>query len=316
VSNTIDSSYGLFAKSPVLQSDAQTPTGSSAQTSSNVETEPWRGLTKQTLVISAEAMARLHAFQSSQQAGAGGGVKGTTPRSDVPIATTPGLTRAALGLSNEPHGIDLSRHPPLISIAAPHWNDVSGLLAIPGLSTEDSNRMSSALAQATAIDQQLTNDPAVDITVRKMKLDYIRDNLVPAPFRAQADSAISNYVSHQVADLDQMTGMLTQHTLDVARSTGHTVQAQSLEKELSAQSQGTASSQQYLNRMLGVTRDQQYSSPAQADSASSQVIAGIKSIMLEAVARWPREKESGRAAVDIQVGRIEKNWSNFVASVR
>jgi hypothetical protein len=271
---------------------------------------------KQAIVISAEAMARLNASRSSGQAGTGDGASGPAARSVVSIATTPRLSRAALGLSNEPQGIDLSRHQSPIVMADPHWNDVSGLLALPGLSTEDSKRLSGALAQATAVDQQVSNDPAVDIAVRKMKLDYIRDNLVPEPFRAQADSAISTYVSHRVADLDQMTSLLTQRSLEVARSTGHTVQAQSLEKELSAQSQGTAPSQQYLNHMLGVTRNQQYSSPAQADSTSTQVIAGIRAIMLEAVGRWPREQESGRAAVDQQIGRIEKNWRSFVASVR
>jgi hypothetical protein len=251
-------------------------------------------------------MARLKAFQSAQQAS-----------TLVPIATTAPLTRAALGLSHEPQGVDLSRYQPLMSTTAvPHWNDVSGLLAIPGLSKEDSTRLSGALAQATAVDQQVSNDPAVDITVRKMKLDYIKDNLIPEPFRAQAGSAISNYISHQVADLDQMSSLLTQRSLEVARSTGHTAQAQSLEQELSAQSQGTGSSQQYLNRMLSVTRNRQYGSPAQADSASSQVITGMKSIMLEAVGRWPREQESGRAAVNNQVARIANDWSDFVASAR
>lgn len=201
-------------------------------------------------------------------------------------------------------------------MAGPHWNDLSGLLDIPNLSKEDSNRLSSALTRATAFDQQVSNDPAVDIAVRKMKLDYIKDNLLPEPFRAQAASAISNYVSHQVGDLDQMTSLLTQRTLEIARSTGHGGQAQSIEQELSALGQGMASSQQYLNRMLGVTQNQDYSSPAQADLSSSRVIAGITSMMQEAVGRWPREQETGHAQVDGQVARIRNNWSDFVASVR
>jgi hypothetical protein len=298
-----------MAALPVLPSAAQPPTGRAVPTSDDAETGPSHRLTRQTIVISAEAMARLKAFQSSQQAGAGAAAGG-------PIGMPAPLTRAALGLSTQPQGVDLSRHQPLVSIGVPHWNDVSGLLAIPGLSSEDSNRLSSALAQATAIDQQGSNDPAVDITVRKMKLDYIRDNLVPEPFRAQAAAAIDSYISHQVADLDQLSGLLTQHSLEIARSTGHTEQAGALEQELSAQRKGSAPSQQYPDRMLGVTREGHYSSPAQADSTSRRAIAGIRSILIEAVGRWPRDQQSGLAAVDSQLGRIETNWSSFVASLR
>jgi hypothetical protein len=306
VSTTIDSAYSPLA---ALPSHARTFTGSTSSASNHASPEASGRLVEQAIVISADAMARLKAFQSLQPAGTGAGAGGL-------IGRAPALTRAALGLSSQARDIDLSRHQPLVSMAVPHWNDVSSLLAIPGLGAEKSHRLSAALAQATVIDQQVSNDPAVDIAVRKMKLDYIRDNLMPEAFRAQAEAAISAYISHQVADLDQLSSIVTQHGLEVARASAHTAQAQSLEQELSAQRQGNAPSQQYLGRMLGATRNRQYSSPAQADLNSRQAIDGMKSLMLETIARWPRDQQNGISAVDSQVARIEQDWSSFVASLR
>jgi hypothetical protein len=105
VSTTIDSAYSPL---PALPSNARTFTGSTSSASNHASPEASGRLIEQTIVISAEAMARLKAFQSLQPAGTGAGA--------------------------------------------------GGLIG------------------------------------RKMKLDYIRDTLVPEAFRAQAEAAISSSI--------------------------------------------------------------------------------------------------------------------------
>lgn len=242
-----------------------------------------------------------------------GEAKSTTLRPVTSISLSQSLHRQAPDSMGGAAMRDLSKEPPPAPVFTPYLSDFSELLSSPALTDEDRSRLSNALNLASAFDQNVSNDPAVDLAMRKMKLDYARDNLVPAELRAQADTAISMYLSHRTADLDQMSRTLTQKALEIARSTGHDAQAQSLQKELAAYGSGTASSQQHVEQMLNLVDGRQYGTPEQARSSAAANFSAIKNALLDAVSLWPREQARGVQAVNQQMSRLQGNWTDFLA---
>jgi hypothetical protein len=208
--------------------------------------------------------------------------------------------------------VDLSTVSPSLAFS-PHAADFDELLSAPGLSAEARGQIADAVQRVTGYGSQVSNDPAVDLTVRKMKLDYIRDNLVPESLRPQADAAIASYVSHTGADVDQMSAKLDAMALDIARQTGRDDRAQALQRDVAGYASGAASSQQYRTAMLALVDGKRYDSPQQASVSSASSFAAIRKALLENVATWPREQKSGAAAVDLQLKQVQADWARFVA---
>jgi hypothetical protein len=222
------------------------------------------------------------------------------------------------GLLKRPAGppqADLSKGLHSQPLGSPNWGDFNDLLSAPELSSDDRGRIAEAVQQATGYGNQVSNDPAVDLAVRKMKLDYIRDNMLPASLQQQADAAISAYVGHTGADVDRMSAQLDAMALDIARKTGHADRAQALQQDVAGYGTGKASSQQYRDAMLGLVQGKRYDTPEQADASAASSFAAIRKALLDNVAAWPREQARGAAAVDVQLQQIQAGWSSFIAQV-
>jgi hypothetical protein len=86
-------------------------------------------------------------------------------------------------------GPDLSKQAVVVPVADPNASALKKVLWSSNISDEELGRINQAIDAATPVASRLSNDPAVELTLRKMKLDYIRDALVPESLRDQAGQA-------------------------------------------------------------------------------------------------------------------------------
>jgi hypothetical protein len=274
-------------------------------TPASVPLEAARPLFSDPIKLSDEARQRLLAEAAARQADPDAVSAVSSSQDD--LATL--LKRPALR-----DQVDLSTVSPSLAFS-PHAADFDELLSAPGLSDEARAQIADAVQRATGYGSQVSNDPAVDLAVHKMKLDYIRDNLVPESLRPQADAAIASYVSHTGADVDQMSAKLDAMALDIARQTGRDDRAQAMQRDVDGYASGTASSQQYRNAMLALVDGRRYDSPEQASASAASSFAAIRKALLDNMATWTREQKNGAAAVDLQLTHVQVNWARFVAQL-
>lgn len=238
------------------------------------------------------------------------GTAGTrVQRSDVDLAQLLRQRAQAMGT-----GPDLSKQAVTMPLADPNTAGLKSVLWSSDISDADLGHINGAIDAATPAGSQLSNDPAVELTLRKMKLDYIRDALVPEGLHAQADQAIAGYVSGTRLDADRISMRLTQYAIQQSAASGPAGESQRQAAELKAWASGTAAPQQRTSELLGLVADNHYRTRQEASASFEQSITDIQSAMLARVASWPRDQDRGRAEVYTRIAAIRSDWTRFVES--
>jgi hypothetical protein len=211
-------------------------------------------------------------------------------------------------------GPDLSKEAGVLPLTDPNTGALKSVLWSSDISDEDLGRINGAIDAATPVASRLSNDPALELTLRKMKLDYIRDALVPEGLHAQADQAIAGYVSGTRLDADRISMRLTQYAIQQSAASGPAGESQRQAVELKAWASGTAAPQQRTSELLGLVADNHYRTRQEASASFEQSITDIQSAMLARVASWPRDQDRGRAEVYTRIAAIRSDWTRFVES--
>jgi hypothetical protein len=211
-------------------------------------------------------------------------------------------------------GPDLSKEAVAPQLTDPNTGALKSVLWSSDISDEDLGRINGAIDAATPVASRLSNDPALELTLRKMKLDYIRDALVPEGLHAQADQAIAGYVSGTRLDADRISMRLTQYAIQQSAASGPAGESQRQAAELKAWASGTAAPQQRTSELLGLVADNHYRTRQEASASFEQSITDIQSAMLARVASWPRDQDRGRAEVYTRIAAIRSDWTRFVES--
>jgi hypothetical protein len=219
---------------------------------------------------------------------------GQVMRSDADLARL--LHERAVGT-----GPDLSKETVVTPLADPHTSALKSLLWASDLGDEDLGRVNQAIDAATPTTSRVASDPAIELALRKMKLDYIRDTMVPEALRPDAGRAIANFVSGTRLDNDRIATRLAEYAAQQSAASG-------------APGAG-APSQPHASELLAQVADNRYRTRQEAGDSFERSIAAIESALLAQVASWPRDQERGRAGVYNQVAAIRSDWARFIESV-
>ena len=191
-----------------------------------------------------------------------------------------------------------------------HWQDLSPMTQLEGLSADECAQIHIALSEAISSGLQSYDDTtgAVDIALKKAKLNYVKERLIPEEYRDQAEESISKYISHLVEDRDKLASDLSERSAEIARTYNHT----NLDYKLVEIQKGTARRQQEMNKMLNLTDTIRYDSPDAFSSSTEKMFSIMKDTMLNTIKSWKSNNQEGKAYIDGQEQRLRENWNRFV----
>lgn len=193
-----------------------------------------------------------------------------------------------------------------------HWDDLSSLTHLEGLSAAESAQINKALSEAISSGLQSYDDTAgaVEIALKKAKLNYVKDRLIPERYRDQAEEKISKYISHLVEDRDKLALSLSESSEEIARAYNHTT----LDQQLMDIQKGTSRRRQEINQMLALTDKVQFTSPEAFSSSTEEMFSVMKDTMLNSIKSWKTNNQEGKAYIEGQAQRLRENWNHFVDS--
>lgn len=191
-----------------------------------------------------------------------------------------------------------------------HWQDLSPLTHLKGLSAAESAQIHIALSEAISSVLQSYDDTtgAVDIALKKAKLNYVKEHLIPERYRDQAEKTITNYISHLVEDRDKLAADLSERSVEIAQTYNH----KTLDQELMNIQKGTARRLQEMNQMLNLTDRVQYDSLEAFSASTEKMFSIMKDTMLNTIKGWKSNNQEGTVYMEAQAQRLRENWNHFV----
>lgn len=205
---------------------------------------------------------------------------------DHPLFTDPRTADSALSVSA------------LIGLAAP----------------ENARAVEDAVYAAISSPLQQWNDStqAADIASQRMKLDAIKEQLLPEESRAHAGEVIDRYIGGLVEQRDRFATQLFEQSKALQLSLGNTAGAADTDEILRQLAQGNYKSQQEMAQALNVAGSLDFSSKESLGRTSNAAFAALRDMVQASMPGMPAQHA---AHWTDQVESLRQNWQSFEQSL-